>query len=189
MNAADNEAGNAAIDSLLNYETVKVRSILPHKHIPYPHPSSLWQSFAFIASFLVFFFSSLKPGTLTWTNIYSAVVMVFHRHDCQCQNLPFNQRKALPLPLHLSASLSLTLTTCTHKTPCHNKCKLNSSQVYLSEWEDWNLWLKGLKVTANLDCGFTQRFLLVIIVQCHTKVSPHTQIESEAVEPFLWLLS
>lgn len=30
MNKADNEAGNAAIDSLLNYETVKVR--------PDPHP-------------------------------------------------------------------------------------------------------------------------------------------------------
>lgn len=26
MNKADNEAGNAAIDSLLNYETVKVRN-------------------------------------------------------------------------------------------------------------------------------------------------------------------
>lgn len=29
MNKADNEAGNAAIDSLLNYETVKVRSNPP----------------------------------------------------------------------------------------------------------------------------------------------------------------
>lgn len=27
MNKADNDAGNAAIDSLLNYETVKVREI------------------------------------------------------------------------------------------------------------------------------------------------------------------
>lgn len=27
MNKADNDAGNAAIDSLLNYETVKVRPI------------------------------------------------------------------------------------------------------------------------------------------------------------------
>lgn len=27
MNKADNDAGNAAIDSLLNYETVKVRLI------------------------------------------------------------------------------------------------------------------------------------------------------------------
>lgn len=29
MNKADNDAGNAAIDSLLNYETVKVRSSIP----------------------------------------------------------------------------------------------------------------------------------------------------------------
>lgn len=29
MNKADNEAGNAAIDSLLNYETVKVGSDTP----------------------------------------------------------------------------------------------------------------------------------------------------------------
>lgn len=28
MNKADNDAGNAAIDSLLNYETVKVRPIV-----------------------------------------------------------------------------------------------------------------------------------------------------------------
>jgi len=27
MNKADNDAGNAAIDSLLNYETVKVRPV------------------------------------------------------------------------------------------------------------------------------------------------------------------
>lgn len=31
MNKADNEAGNAAIDSLLNYETVKV-NFCPHTH-------------------------------------------------------------------------------------------------------------------------------------------------------------
>lgn len=36
MNKADNEAGNAAIDSLLNYETVKVSS----KHIPIHTPTS-----------------------------------------------------------------------------------------------------------------------------------------------------
>lgn len=35
MNKADNEAGNAAIDSLLNYETVKVSS-----YPTYPPPSA-----------------------------------------------------------------------------------------------------------------------------------------------------
>ena len=34
MNKADNEAGNAAIDSLLNYETVKVSSNPPANHKP-----------------------------------------------------------------------------------------------------------------------------------------------------------
>lgn len=45
MNKADNEAGNAAIDSLLNYETVKVR-FTPHTHththtLIQPHFASL----------------------------------------------------------------------------------------------------------------------------------------------------
>lgn len=58
MNKADNEAGNAAIDSLLNYETVKVRynpppttSLLISTH---PPPSSIPP---FHCLPLVFFFS------------------------------------------------------------------------------------------------------------------------------------
>ncbi len=50
MNKADNEAGNAAIDSLLNYETVKVRF----------SPFLFCQSFPFIASFLSFHFSQAR---------------------------------------------------------------------------------------------------------------------------------
>lgn len=34
MNKADNDAGNAAIDSLLNYETVKVSDPLRPRHKP-----------------------------------------------------------------------------------------------------------------------------------------------------------
>lgn len=43
MNKADNDAGNAAIDSLLNYETVKVRCliILPHTALTFVLPFDL----------------------------------------------------------------------------------------------------------------------------------------------------
>lgn len=59
MNKADNEAGNAAIDSLLNYETVKVRSTPPPHTQPHfsPHPSSICQTFPFITSFSCLFLS------------------------------------------------------------------------------------------------------------------------------------
>lgn len=60
MNKADNEAGNAAIDSLLNYETVKVRSnpLPPHTQPDFsPHPSSVCQFFPFITSFSSLFLS------------------------------------------------------------------------------------------------------------------------------------
>lgn len=45
MNKADNEAGNAAIDSLLNYETVKVRTN--------PHPALDVQKMDQICVYLV----------------------------------------------------------------------------------------------------------------------------------------
>lgn len=51
MNKADNDAGNAAIDSLLNYETVKV------KHVPHTqsHFSSQAASYFCISlSFIIF---------------------------------------------------------------------------------------------------------------------------------------
>lgn len=68
MNKADNEAGNAAIDSLLNYETVKVRSnpLPSHTHNQTFHPIRLLfvNSSPLSPPFLVFFFHSLKPGTL-----------------------------------------------------------------------------------------------------------------------------
>lgn len=46
MNKADNEAGNAAIDSLLNYETVKVSSSPP------PHTTMLFIPNIFYLSIL-----------------------------------------------------------------------------------------------------------------------------------------
>lgn len=77
MNKADNEAGNAAIDSLLNYETVKVRSnpLLTCTHQPYNSsfssslsppllPSSIL-SFYLVFLVCLFFFYSLKPRALT----------------------------------------------------------------------------------------------------------------------------
>lgn len=51
MNKADNDAGNAAIDSLLNYETVKV------KHVPHTqsHFSSQAASYFYISlPFIIF---------------------------------------------------------------------------------------------------------------------------------------
>lgn len=46
MNKADNEAGNAAIDSLLNYETVKVSFKCPtHTHLYTPTKSAPWADF------------------------------------------------------------------------------------------------------------------------------------------------
>lgn len=51
MNKADNDAGNAAIDSLLNYETVKV------KHVPHTQSHFSFQAAAYFCisvSFIVF---------------------------------------------------------------------------------------------------------------------------------------
>lgn len=83
-------------------------------------PTTLLQPPPFINSV---FFCNYSPtsATLTWTNVYSSVVIAFHWHDCYCHNMPFNQRKALSLCL----CASLTLTTFTHKTHCHKKIKVN----------------------------------------------------------------
>lgn len=86
MNKADNEAGNAAIDSLLNYETVKVR----------PSPRTSPSSSNFITPFLLFFFYIFDYELKKY---WLGCVIEFHSYDCHCQNLHFNQRKALSLTL------------------------------------------------------------------------------------------
>lgn len=53
MNKADNDAGNAAIDSLLNYETVKVTHAL--SHFSFQAASYFYISLSFII------FSSFSP--------------------------------------------------------------------------------------------------------------------------------
>lgn len=50
MNKADNDAGNAAIDSLLNYETVKV------KHVPHTQSRFSFQASFNLNVFLPFIF-------------------------------------------------------------------------------------------------------------------------------------
>lgn len=68
MNKADNEAGNAAIDSLLNYETVKVR-FTPHTHthtLMQPHFASL------IYPLLIIAFPIIMSSLLSLCSIQSS---------------------------------------------------------------------------------------------------------------------
>lgn len=63
MNKADNDAGNAAIDSLLNYETVKVNHVL-HTQSHFSSEASFNLNF-FLLYLLFIFSSSFEWGTLS----------------------------------------------------------------------------------------------------------------------------
>lgn len=77
MNKADNEAGNAAIDSLLNYETVKVS-----------HTVSYPQGFSFVLPWMWWcLYTTGQNHLLLMSFIWRCVFLIVGNHFCRQKNI------------------------------------------------------------------------------------------------------
>lgn len=93
MNKADNDAGNAAIDSLLNYETVKVKHV-PHTQSHFSSRASFNLNF-FLLFHLFYFILFIWVGHIELNRYLheGSSSRIFFSYDCHHQVYHFSHRR------------------------------------------------------------------------------------------------